>query len=289
MEISKEDKKFLELYSDSSYEKPSITVDNVIFRFFDKDCENYRKLPQKRLQVYLIKRKYSPYKDDYALPGTFINLNESLTDSMKMCLKNKVNIDNFYYEQLYTFGEKKRDPRTRVISIAYLILTNNEKNLCNGEWFDIEYNEDETKQEITKNGYIQTKSIKITLKNDNLLLNNELIVKFEKKGKEQLKSINIIKSDLSFDHIKILFFGLERLKNKLEYTDIVFNLIQEKFTLTELKLCYESILGKKLLDANFRRKVNNMVSPITDYDSKKGHRPSRLFVHNKLWELNNIE
>ena len=78
MRISEEDKKFLELYSDSEYEKPSVTVDAVILRLVDKDSNNYRKLPEKKLQVYLMKRKYPPFKDCYSVVGTFIDLNLSL-------------------------------------------------------------------------------------------------------------------------------------------------------------------------------------------------------------------
>ena len=83
--------------------------------------------------------------------------------------------------------------------------------------------------------------------------------------------------------------ALERLKNKLEYTDIIFNLLPKEFTLTELKQCYEIILNEHLLDANFRRKTSKMVSPTNKYDSAKGHRTSQLFVHNPTWNLNNLD
>ena len=77
----------------------------------------------------------------------------------------------------------------------------------------------------------------------------------------------------------------QRLKNKLEYTDIIFNLLPEKFTLTELKNCYEEILGTKLLDANFRRKTAGLVVPLNEFTQDKGHRPSQLFKHNSLNNL----
>ena len=74
MKISNEDKKFLELYSDSIYEKPSVTVDGVIFRLVDKECDNYRKLPEKKLQVYLINILYPPFMYWYSFVGIFIYL-----------------------------------------------------------------------------------------------------------------------------------------------------------------------------------------------------------------------
>lgn len=289
MNLSKEDAEFLELYSDSEYDKPSVTVDNVILRFTDKLSNNYRKLPKKQLQIALLKRNYSPFKDCYALPGTFIDLNNTLSTTVKKCLKSKVNLQDFYYEQLYTFGDNQRDPRTRVLSVAYMILTNSQENLSNAEWFDISVETNPIVLTETKEGYLQTQKIKINLSNNYTSLENEILVKFEKRNHEEIKEIEIINSQLAFDHIKILFFALERLKNKLEYTDIIFNLMPNNFTLTELKLCFEEILQEKLLDANFRRKIANKVKPVDDYVKEKGHRPSRMFTRNIAWNLNNIE
>ena len=99
MKISKEDKDFLELYSDSEYEKPSVCVDAVVFRIVDKEVSNYRKLPQKKLQVFLTKRAYPPFKDCYAIPGTFIDLKHELSDTMKLCVKNKIGLETKILEQ----------------------------------------------------------------------------------------------------------------------------------------------------------------------------------------------
>ena len=129
--LNDEDKKFLELYSDSEYQKPSVTVDGVIFRIVSVQSLNYRKLPDKKLQVFLSKRRYSPFKDKFGVIGTFIDLNHELNETMKLCVKNKVNLQNYYFEQLFTFGEKSRDPRSRVLSVSYLLLTNSKEKLEN--------------------------------------------------------------------------------------------------------------------------------------------------------------
>lgn len=288
VKISSEDKKFLELYSDSEYEKPSVTVDAVIFRMIDKESKNYRKLPEKKLQVLLLNRKYSPFKDFYAVPGTFIDLNTNLATTMQLCVKNKVGIDNYYYEQLFTFGDKQRDPRTRVLSVSYMLLTSKEEKITNGEWFDINFEEKQTKQKILENGYNHEKEVYLTLSNYDTTLKNTIKVKVKKKNLEQSKEVDIISSSLAFDHIKLVYFALERLKNKLEYTDIAFNLLPKKFTLTELKNCYEEILGTKLLDANFRRKTSHLVSPLNEFTEDQGHRPSQLFKHNPNWNQDNL-
>ena len=203
---------------------------------------------------------------------------------MELCVKNKVNLNNFYQEQLFTFGEKQRDPRTRVLSVSYLLLTSPAEKLENGDWFDITLEKTNEKSSTLRDGYRIEKEIRITLSNGNEVLENTIKSSLTSKGLDMTKELDIISTDVAFDHIKIIYYALERLKNKLEYTDIVFNLIPSRFTLTELKNCYEVILGTKLLDANFRRKINGMVTPLNEYTSDKGHRPSQLFKHNPNWD-----
>lgn len=281
--------KFNELYSDSKYEKPSVTVDAVIFRLQDIEQKNYRKLPEKKLQVYLTKRTYGPYKDKYSVVGTFIDLNFELNESMKFCVQKKVSLErNYYYEQLFTFGNKDRDPRNRVLSVSYMLLTNNDTKVQNGEWFNISLSSEIVKHEVTKQNVVLIKQYKLTLYNDNCTLNNTIEVKIIKSGIEEQKEVNIKQTDLAFDHANIIFYAMERLKNKLEYTDIIFHLLPNTFTLTELKNSYETILGEKLLDANFRRKVSKMVKPTQSYVTGKGHRSSQMFEHNPFWKYTNI-
>ena len=289
MNISNDDKKFLELYSDSDYQKPSVTVDAVIFRIFSKKSDNYRKLAQKKLQVFLNKRQYSPFKNNYAVVGTFINLEHELSETMKLCVKNKVNLTNYYYEQLFTFGDKSRDPRTRVLSVSYMLLTNDQEQLTNGDWFDIDVKEIKTNTTHIENGFNITKTFELTLSNNDNTFKNIIEISNTKINLEEKKSLNIISSEIAFDHAKIIFQAIERLKNKLEYTDIIFNLLPNEFTLTELKQCYEVILNQQLLDANFRRKTAKMVSPTNKLDLASGHRTSQLFTHNPTWNLNNLD
>jgi len=89
---------------------------------------------------------------------------------------------------------------------------------------------------------------------------------------------------IAFDHAKIIEYGIERLRNKIMYTDIAFNLMPELFTLTELQKVYEIILDKKLLKANFRRKIAPMVIETDEYTKDAGHRPSKLFKFNSGWD-----
>ena len=169
-----------------------------------------------------------------------------------------------------------------------MILTSENEPIENGEWFDIDISKKSTKT-TNEDSYNITQEILINLSNTNTTLNNKLELNINKNGLKTIKNLNILENSLAFDHISLIYHALERLKNKLEYTDIIFNLLPTNFTLTELKQSYEVILNEKLLDANFRRKIKSKVKPVDDFYKDKGHRPSRLFTHNISWELNNLE
>ncbi|GAE87969.1 Nudix-related transcriptional regulator NrtR [Acetivibrio straminisolvens JCM 21531] len=104
------------------------------------------------------------------------------------------------------------------------------------------------------------------------------------EGKISRVEREIVESNgIAFDHAKIIQYAIERLRNKIEYTDIAFNLMPARFTLTELQQVYEVILDKELLKANFRRKIADMVIETNEYTKDAGHRPSKLFKFNPNW------
>ncbi|OQA20146.1 MAG: Bifunctional NMN adenylyltransferase/Nudix hydrolase [bacterium ADurb.Bin363] len=103
-------------YDATRYDGPSVTVDIVIFTILDED-----------LKVLLIKRKSPPFKDFWAIPGGFVKIQESLEEAAKRELKEETNVSDIYLEQLYTFGATDRDPRMRVITVAYFALVSADK------------------------------------------------------------------------------------------------------------------------------------------------------------------
>lgn len=279
------EKEFLEKYDSSIYEKPSVTVDTLLFTILNEKADNYRKLDEKKLSILLVKRKGHPFKDKWAIPGGFVGINESLDDACKRELKEETNVDNIYLEQLYTYGDVDRDPRMRVISSAYLALIDSSKlkvkagdDASDARWFSIDYKLVSQTKNNEENKII--KVYKLILKHEDIVLNNEVEYTYFYKNKNVEKSMKIIKSEVAFDHAKIISYGIERLRNKIEYTDIAFNLMEEYFTLSELQQVYEIILGKELLKANFRRKINPYVVETNNYSDKKGgYRPSKLFKY----------
>lgn len=279
------EKEFLESYNPGDYKRPSVTVDMPIFTILNEKTDNYRKLSKKSLNILLIKRNDHPFINQWALPGGFVNFGESTDQAAKRELKEETGIDNVYLEQLYTFSEPGRDPRMWVITCAYMALTDSEKislaagdDASDAQWFEVSLKVLKEEKEIQENGYLKRIISELRLSNKQIQLTAKLIKTIEYTLDCTKTDYEIINNEgLAFDHAKIIMMAIERLRGKLEYTDIAFNLMPEYFTLTELQKVYEIILNKELLTANFRRKVAHLTEETNKYTKCGGHRPSKLF------------
>lgn len=182
------------------YPRPALTVDGVVLGLD----------PKSQLQVLLIERGNEPFQGQWALPGGFVDkMDESVDDAIRRELQEETGITGLFLEQLYTFGKPGRDPRERVVSVAYfaLVRSNDLKPVAGDDakaagWF----------------------------------LTNDL-------------------PKLAFDHAEILKIALDRLRAKVRYQPIGFELLPEKFTLSKLQAMYESVLGKPLDKRNFVKKI----------------------------------
>lgn len=242
---------FLASYKPGNYEKPSVTVDMLIFTIDEK---------LKNLKILLIQRKDHPFINCWAFPGGFIKMNESAYESACRELKEETGLENVYMEQLYTMSKPDRDPRMRIIDIAYMAFipqreVNAGDDAKDAKWFDITFTEN---------------SLELYNSENNVSINYSLEEKVFRNGIIQLINyIPISKSEerLAFDHAELLLEGLTRLRNKVNYTDIAFNLLPEEFTLPDLQRVYEVILGQTLYKANFRDKVKEKITEL-DYKIK---------------------
>ena len=286
-----EEEEFLRKYDASLYEKPSVTVDMLIFTVMNEEKENYRKLPEKALKILMIKRGEHPFMGKWALPGGFVAINESVDEAALRELKSETNIEDIYMEQLYTWGEVERDPRMRVISCSYMALVDSTAleikagdDADEAKWFNVKYDLAEEKNTILEKGYISERLVRLKLWNEEEELAAVVRITDVVEGRVIKTTRQVIDSEgIAFDHGKFIEYAIERLRNKIEYTNIAFNLMPEFFTLTELQKVYEVILDRELLAAAFRRKIADMVVETNEFTKDAGHRPSKLFRFNGKW------
>ena len=266
----KSEKEFLESYNPLDYDSISVTTDILVFSISDEIQSNYRKLNEKKFSILLVKRDNYPFKDKWCLPGGFVKPDEDLDHCASRILKNESNLDNIYLEQLYTFSNPKRDPRMRVISTSYMALTDKNKLGCklnpNASWFNVSV--------ISDNGIFD-----VVLDNGTDVIKYRLKKVIKNSTTNQFDYVIVDNDMLAFDHPIVINTGIDRLKNKIEYTDIVFNLMPRYFTLGELQQVYELVLGKKLLDPAFRRIIADKVVKTDKVQTGGGHRPSVLFEY----------
>lgn len=268
--MNKDEIEFLESYNPNKYERPSVTSDILLFSVSNGSQKDYRRLKDKYFSVLLVKRNNHPFKGKWCLPGGFVSNTETTEEAARRILKEETNLKNIYMEQLYTFDDVNRDPRTRIMSVSYMALVDknklNDSLYENASWFNISVLEDD-------------KSINVVLDNGEEEIKFSVSKKLKEKTTDSYE-YKIINSDkLAFDHPLVIVYGMKRLKNKIMYTDIVFNMIGEYFTLGELQQIYEVILGKKLLDPAFRRIIQDKVVKTDKIKTGEGHRPSVLFKY----------
>ncbi|OKP94874.1 NUDIX domain-containing protein [Paenibacillus sp. P46E] len=279
------EEQFLQGYDAGMYERPSVTVDMLIFTVMEQEQDNYRKLSVKSLQLLLIQRGEHPYLGQWALPGGFVSVKESIDDAARRELYSETNIDNVYMEQLFTWGEVNRDPRLRVISSSYMALVDRTTldvqagdDADDAGWFEVTYDVLETSRKELAGGYEQEERIRITLQKGDIVLTGEVIVTETVHGHVRRVQREIAANHgLAFDHLKMIQYAIERLRGKVDYTDIIFNLMPPLFTLSELQRVYEIILGRELLAPAFRRKIADRVTETEEFTKDAGHRPSKLY------------
>lgn len=274
MKEYKSEEEFLKDYDSSIFEKLSMTTDILLVSVSSISQGNYRKTSKKMMSILLVKRDSYPYKDKWCLPGGFLDpKTEDLEQCAKRVLKRETNLSDIYLEQLYTFSDLKRDPRMRVVSTSFIALV--DKNILtenlnpNASWFDVTLiteEKDQTTLTLDNGEEVITFSIRKTLK---------------EKTTDRYQFTTLKNEKLAFDHPAVILSGVERLRNKINYTDIVFNMMPEYFTLGDLQQVYEVILNRKLLDPAFRRMIASKVEKTEKIKKGEGHRPSALFRYKR--------
>lgn len=208
------------------YPRAALTVDIVVFALDDED-----------LKVMLIERDLEPFAGQWALPGGFVRVDETLEEAARRELEEETGLKGIFLEQLYSFGAVDRDPRERVVTVAYFALVNlqghdvrADTDARNAAWFSV--------------------------------------------------------SDppaLAFDHERILAAGLDRLRGKVRYQPIGFELLPKKFPLRDLQRLYETVLDRELDKRNFRKKILSMgiLVELNEIEKDVAHRAAKLYRFDK--------
>lgn len=274
--------------------KASVAVDTLILSIRAQANYNYRKLPEKKLCVLMVKEEG---EQNWQVPKDAKRNDENLDQAALRKLKEVVGRNDIYIEQLYSFSDSFEQDDSAV-NISYLALTPelilNQAQIMKDltyKWFEITYRDlapkitaDETFICGHTNGYELLMET-----SDGLKEQASAIVEADhiSKNREPAKNLRI-KSSKNIGHMdsRILAYGIERLRNKIEYTDIVFHLMPERFTLKELQQVQELILDEKLYTAHFRRKIEPKLSKcLNQMREAKGHRPAQEYSYNPGWHV----
>lgn len=210
-----------------------LAVDAVVFGYDPKDG----------ISVLLIKRKYDPFKGKWAIPGGLVMEHESLEKAVERELEEETGVKVDYLEQLYTFGEVDRDPRNRVVAVAYYGLVKKSDfhlyastDAEDAKWFNW----------------------------------NEL-------------------PPVAFDHQQILTTAITRLRGKIRYEPIGFELLDDKFPFSDLHKLYQAILGIDLDRRNFKKKFLQLeiLTELNEKISEGKGRPGSLFKfdHERYFQM----
>lgn len=285
---------FIAKYNPDKYNKnkPSVTSDILVFTV--QNNGKHDELSDKVLKILMVERLNFPDMSKWALPGGFIEKNETALSAAHRELEEETSIKDIYLEQLFTWDDINRDKRDRVISISHMALVDSaELNLEAGsdakdaKWFEIIKDIARIDKVITPNGYIKKKYTNITLRNINLEIQGTIleIVKYENSRRTvTLELINKEDSNIAFDHLKMIYYGLQRLKNKVEWTDIAFNLLPEKFTIAEAYRIFQLTTGLEYSSINFRKKYSHMMKETNETTKKYSPRPAKLYKLNIDWD-----
>lgn len=202
-----------------------VSVDAVVFGYTSEEG----------LSILFIKRKIDPYKGMWALPGGLVLNEESLEEAVERELEEESGVKINYLEQLYSFGQPNRDPRNRVLSVAYFGLVRPtafhlkaDTDAMDAAWFSI--------KDLPK---------------------------------------------LAFDHLEIVNKAIQRLKAKITYEPIGFELLGKKFPFSELEKLYSAVLDRQIDRRNFKKKIMRFGFLIETDEKQKlsgSGRPGNLFM-----------
>lgn len=250
-EARSEDEQYLARYDPDAFERPSVTVDVALLAVKDE-----------ALVTLLVPRTSPPFRGRHALPGGFLRMDEPLEGAAARVLHDKAGLEHVYLEQLYTFGAVHRDPRMRVVTVAYYALVHPgrlEVAARSAAAHGITLARIEVPWEGETGGPVECHPI---------------------AGPDTARTqASREPLTLAFDHAEILGTAVKRIRGKLDYSPIGFQLLPERFTLGELQRVHETVLSRPLNKDSFRRRMlaSGQLEATGELQREVDHRPAELY------------
>lgn len=207
---------FLKDYDPNKYQNPSVTADIMVF-WTEKELKDVTK----DLKLLLIRRKNHPSIGWWALPGGFVDLREDADDAAKRELAEETGLTDVAMEQLCAWGDYNRDPRTRIVTIAYVALLQDKKEVQAGDdaqdaaWFDVDLKKIHTYKK--ENREIHEYELKLTHPETKVTASATVAYSYRMDSLLKEENFEVVQRDhIAFDHPSFIVKGLLHLQNRLK-------------------------------------------------------------------------
>lgn len=278
MKLSNEDLQFAAAYDDAAYWHPSVTADTAVFRALDTPENATKKYPVRKLEILLVKRGKSPYKGGWALPGGFLNKEESLRECAARECEEETGLKPVYCGEVSTYSKPDRDPRTRVITQTFLAVVpygetgevKGADDAAEAAWFEVSMR--------TENIDPRHYRAHLTLKNGDIDIKGSIDLMADDNGSWHRK-VHEDADLLAFDHLEMICCAVETLRTKMYRTATGFHWVPDTFRIADLQGVFEAVIGNELLRTTFFEHVKPLI--------KRGeHQPEGVSVLDQIYEYN---
>ena len=248
--------------------KLEIKCNVAIFTMKEEERKDVRKLKERKLQVLL--------EDNHFFPSFRISQEEYVRETVRKKVSKILGTTDFYVEQLYTWADPKYYTKEQNVIVTYLVVANYHKIQKLEEKYKL-YTV--TLQEIKKTQIEKLQEVSLWHPEDKICY-QILTRRVQKESNVDYVHSLLGKANIEELEIVIIHTALKRMRNRIENTNLAFNFLNREFTLSELQQVYEVILDKKLIKANFRKKMEPMVKKTDTIIKESAYRPAQKYEFN---------
>lgn len=260
-------------YSIFNYPTYAVAAGTVLFSILTEAGSNYRKTPEYTLAVLLVRRRAHPQRGLLAVPGGFLRPEETIEECALREIEEETGVLPDNLVPTGVFSSTDRDPRGRIISHAFLsvlaetVLPSPGGDAVEADWYTVR---------LSNKG----KAYDLLLEKDGGAASAELLYSEDCANIAKFRTVK--NEELAFDHAEMICSAVTELRKHVSDFEWLFRFLPEKFTLNDMQQVYETVMGEKVLTANFRRKAAEHISETDEYTAGTGHRPARLYVKKEM-------